>query len=41
VYDTLSKIRKARVELDEVSEEGPSNSAIAQYIGIPEAKVNK
>jgi len=41
VYDTLSKIRKARVELDEVSEEGPSNSAIAQYIGVPEAKVKK
>eukprot|EP00242_Pyramimonas_sp_CCMP2087_P017196 CAMPEP_0198225680 /NCGR_PEP_ID=MMETSP1445-20131203/102138_1 /TAXON_ID=36898 /ORGANISM="Pyramimonas sp., Strain CCMP2087" /LENGTH=576 /DNA_ID=CAMNT_0043905275 /DNA_START=365 /DNA_END=2095 /DNA_ORIENTATION=+ len=41
VYDTLSKIRKARVELDEISEEGPSNSAIAQHIGIPEAKVKK
>eukprot|EP00959_Pyramimonas_sp_CCMP1952_P430152 9009529-Pyramimonas_sp.AAC.1 len=48
VYDTLSKIRKARLVLDrggaggdEGDAEEPSDAAIAHYIGIPEAKVRQ
>ena len=47
VYDTLSKIRKARLVLDrgvggaEGVAEDPSDAAIAHYIGIPEAKVRQ
>jgi len=39
VYDTLSKIRKARRELDDRSYDGPSDGTVAHYLGMPEAKV--
>lgn len=41
VYDTLSKIRKARRELDDKTIDGPSDSAIAHYLGLTEAKVTQ
>lgn len=39
VYDTLSKIRKAQIALEDRSPEGPTDRDVANYLGLTEAKV--
>mmetsp|Transcript_19178 Transcript_19178/g.37042 ORF Transcript_19178/g.37042 Transcript_19178/m.37042 type:complete len:377 (-) Transcript_19178:551-1681(-) len=41
VYDTLSKIRKAQIALEDRSPEGPTDKDVANYLGLTEAKVTQ